>query len=82
LLVAQPSPDAAVCVERVRLAAGPVQREHQLAGEALARRVLGHETLEPREVLDRTEPDLGEPLRLGSSREPRGELGERLSTPE
>jgi hypothetical protein len=35
-----------VGAQRVRLAAGPVQREHQLPAQTLAERVLGDERLE------------------------------------
>ena len=69
-------PRRAVRLERLGLPAGAVQREHQLAAEALAQRVLGDEGLElgderrmPAErelrldpLLERREPQLLEPL--------------------
>ncbi len=73
-------------VQRLGLAAGPVEREHQLRVQALAVRVLGDQRLElagDRDVLAQLELDrdalldagdleLGEPARLG-----RGEPAQR-----
>ena len=89
-------PRSLVGGERVGLAPGAVEREHQLAPEPLAQRVARDEALELRhqlgvaaglelgadQVLRRREPQLFEPedLRLREGLE--RELGERIAAPE
>ena len=79
-LVEQDASRILVCLQRVRLAAHTVEREHQLATQTLSHRVLGHESLELADdlvvaaeaeisfepALERGEPQLFEPgdLRL------------------
>ena len=45
-LAGEPAPRALIGLERVGLAAGPVQRQHQLTPEALLERMLAGEILE------------------------------------
>ena len=89
------SRDPVVLGERVRLAPGPVQRQHELAAQPLAQRMAGHERVQLGDqravaaelklgvdaVLDRGEMDLLEPVRL-DRRERLLELGERHAVPQ
>src|SRR4051794_8838414 len=82
--------------QRVGLAAGAIQRKHLLAGEPLAQRMLGHESLELRRhlamaaerevsvdaLLDCAHPQLLEPLCLVADGRLIGEIGERRPAPE
>ena len=86
----------AVGLERLRLATAAVQREHQVLGELLTRRVLRHEVLQlghdvavpaGREVglqphLHRLQALLLEPRDLGGSERLGREVGERRSAPQ
>ncbi len=83
-------------LERVRLASGSIERQHQLAAESLAPRVGGDERLELRDeapmtpeleqsldpVLLGLEPPLGEPLDLRLGEVVEGEVGEGGAAPE
>ena len=95
-LIDERAPRALIGVERLGLAAAPVEGEHQLAAQPLAQRVLGDERLELAgqlgvpaggeilldALLDAGEPEILEPRDLGLG-EPRvGEIGERRATPE
>ena len=51
-LVGEPPPRLAVGVERVGLAPAAVESEHELAGEPLVRRMLGHHTSQLSDELD------------------------------
>ena len=87
---------ALVRLERLRLASGAVEREHQLRPQALAQRMLGDERLELAHelrvparlelgldsLLERREPELSEPGDLGLRPGLEAELGERLAPPE
>ena len=94
-LVDEQAASLLVCRERVRLAPGPVQRQHQLAAQALAQRVLpdeplelGHELGVPAELEIGVDPLLQrcQPLLLQAGtrgqRERHVELRERDSSPE
>jgi hypothetical protein len=95
-LVDQRAPRAAVGVERVRLAAAAVEREHQRAPQPLPERLGGDQLLQlgeqlavPAErevglepVLDRGRPQLGEPARGRLGERLVGEVGERSAAPE
>ena len=86
----------AVGGERLRLAAGAIEREHPLGVQALAQRVLGDERVEladhlgvpaGREVgvdrhLGRAQAQLLEPADLGRGERLVGEVGERLAAPQ
>ena len=85
-----------VCRECLSLAAGPVEREHQLLPRALPERITSGETLEladhlrvlaDRElrldpVLERAESQLFQPRRLRPQRRLHGKIGERRTAPE
>ena len=91
-------PSAAVLIgpERFRLAAGSVEREHELGSEPLAERMLGHERLELADelgvaaqlevgvdpCLQRREPCFLEPADLGLRKRRVGEVRQRRSSPE
>jgi hypothetical protein len=95
LLDQRPAP-ALVHVQRVGLPATAVEREHQLAAQALAEHVLGDQRLELRHklalaaerqvrvdaVLERREPQLLQPRDLALRVRLAAELGERLAVPE
>ena len=95
LLVQQP-PARAVDLKRVRLAAAPVQREHELASQPLAQRMSRHERLELGNelrrsthcqvrvdpILDRSEPELVESRDLALCEVLVGKVGERASSPQ
>ena len=95
LRVQQP-PARAEDLERVRLSTAPVQREHELAAQALAQRMSRHERLElgdelrrsPRcqvgvdPILDGCEPQLVEACDLALGEVLVGEVGERASSPQ
>ena len=84
-----------VRLERLRLPAAAVEREHELAARALAHRVLTHELLEPADelgratelelrlhpLLDRRQPKLLEPGRLVLGERLIREVAERRTTP-
>ena len=86
----------AIGLERRRLAAGAVEREHQLAADPLAQRVRGDERLELGDeravaaegevgvdpLLEQREPELLEPRRLDGGERLEGELRERRAAPE
>ena len=85
-----------ICLQSLGLAAGSIQRRHQLPPQALAERVLADERLElpgelvvapEREVgldaeLDRPQPDLLEPARSQAGRTLVGEVRERRASPQ
>jgi hypothetical protein len=95
-LLDQPMSGVAVALERVGLAARPVEREHQLTDEALAQRMLADERLELRHrscgfaerelridpLLESRQPRFLQPrdLRLGERRV--REIGERGTAPQ
>ena len=95
-LVDERLPRRAVGLERLGLPPGAVEREHQLAAQALAQRVLGDERLElgherrvPAErelgldpLLERREPQLLEPLDGRARERLVREVGERRPAPE
>jgi hypothetical protein len=59
-LIDQRAPCVAEALQRVRLAAGPVERQHVLCAQAPAERVLAHEPLQLRHQLDvTTETEIG-----------------------
>ena len=90
-LVDERAPRALIGVERLGLTAGAVEREHQLAAQPLAQRVLGHERLELAghlgvpagaeilldALLEAGEPQVVEAGDLGAGETLVGELGER-----
>jgi hypothetical protein len=95
LLGKQPSP-VLIGLERLRVAAGPVESEHQLSPRPFSQRVLGHEALEladqvgvapQREVgldpfLERPEAQLSQPCDFGPGERLVGELVQRPPAPQ
>ena len=95
-LVVQAPPQRRVALERVRLAAGAVEREHHELLEALAKRVLVRDHLrlgeqrvvvseaEPRvePLLERHETQLLQPVRLPAREVVVGNIGVRRAAPE
>ena len=95
-LVDERVPRVAVGLERLRLAAGAIQREHPLGVQVLAQRIRSDERVELpdhvgvaalREIgvdraLRRTHAQLLEPADLGGRERLVGEVGERISVPE
>jgi hypothetical protein len=95
LLDQRPAP-ALEHVERVRLPAAAVEREHQLAAQAFAKHVLGDERLELRHqlvmaaerqvgvdaILERGQPELLQPGDLALRERFAVKIGQRLSAPE
>ena len=95
-LVRQLAPGHPVASQRLGLAAGAVEREHQLAAQALPQRMLGDERLEladelgvtaERQVgvdplLERRQPQLLQPRDLGLGERLVGEVGERRPAPQ
>ena len=94
-LVAEHTTQAAHGVQSIRLAAGPVERQHELRPEPLTKGMLTDQRLElggqdhvlterqagVDEILDRTEPEILEARRLGHRPSCLPELGERRSAP-
>ena len=82
-------------MERVGLAAAAVEREHQLAAQALAEHVLGDQRLELRHqlvmaaerqvgvdpILERGQPELLQPGDLALRERLAVKIGQRLSAP-
>ncbi len=95
-LLDQRGPRRPVGVQSLRLPARAVEREHQLASQALRKRVLGDQALELSDelvgaaegevcidaILERAEVKLFEPIDLTSSPRLVCELGERWAAPE
>ena len=89
------APPFLVGLERVRLPAAAVEGKHQLAAQPLAERMLGHEPVEVADELgaaselelggdpplEREQPSLLEPLRLGGRERRVLKIRERASTP-
>ena len=89
-------PRCAIGLERLGLAAAAVQRQHELATQPLAQRMLPHERLELADqlrvpsaaqvgldaVLEQCEPQLLEPADLRLRERLEDEIGERRSAPE
>ena len=95
-LVHERAPGVLVGLQRLGLAVGPVQREHELTAEALAVGVLGDERLElPHDLgvraqlqarldvqLDRRHAEIGETRDLALGERLVAQVGERRSAPE
>ena len=95
-LARQLAPRRPVGLQRLGLARRAVQREHQLAAQPLAQRVLGDQRLELADelrvpaggevgvdaLLERREPQLLQPRALGLRERLVGEVGERRPAPQ
>ena len=95
-LVVERAPEALVCGQRIGLAPGAVQRQHQLTVQRLAQRVLGHERLQLADrirvtaqselgfeaLLQAGEPQLFEMRALDLGERLLGELRERRPAPQ
>ena len=89
-------PSLPIGCERIRLAAAPIERNHQLAAQSLPKRMVGHEPLQVRRELNVTaqakldvdavlharEPQLVQTRRLVANEQHAVEIGERFAAPQ
>ena len=95
-LVDEPPAERAEGVERVRLAPGAIERQHQRGDQALVPRMRGHQRFQLRDELrpaagrelrlhprlERAQPQLLQPLRLGAAERQVEQVGPRRAAPQ